>query len=388
MKTRATRLVLVGGGHSHVEVLRRLALQPQPELEAALVSPSRLAAYSGMLPGLVAGHYNTEESHIDLLPLAKWAGARFVDDSVVGLDLYTKTLALADGDTEPFDIVSLDIGSIPDTMNVPGSRENTIAVRPAASFLTAWDKLLAEAAAGKLDTIAIVGGGAGGVELLLAMQYRLHAELGDAAPRFALITDQPQLLPEHAPAVRARFGKLLVARDVVLHLSSGAIAVEPGAVIATHHRRIAVDRIVWVTSAGSQPWPAASGLACDARGFVQVDDTLRSLSHPFVFAAGDCATQIAHPRPKSGVFAVRQGPPLAANLRRAVRNESPRPYVPQPRALALISTGGRHAIASRGPFVFQGDWVWRWKDRIDRAFVGKYVPPATAALRVRTADED
>ena len=221
------------------------------------------------------------------------------------------------------------------------------------------------------------------------MQYRLHAELGDAAPRFALITDQPQLLPEHAPAVRARFGKLLVARG--RRPASRPAGRSPSSLAPSSPRtgrRIAVDRIVWATSAAAQPWPAASGLACDARGFVQVDDTLRSLSHPFVFAAGDCATQVAHPRPKSGVFAVRQGPPLAANLRRAVRNESPRTYVPQRHALALISTGGRHAIASRGPFVFEGDWVWRWKDRIDRAFVGKYVPPATAALRVRAADED
>ena len=388
MRTRPSRLVLVGGGHSHVEVLRRFALQPEGELDVTLISPSALAAYSGMLPGLVAGHYNMAEAHIDLAPLAQWAGARLVRDSVVELNLYTKTLALADGDTEPFDLLSLDVGSTPDTSQVPGAREHAIPVRPAAAFLATWDALQADAADGKVSTIAVVGGGAGGVELLLAMQHRLHVELGDTAPRFALITDHPHLLPEHAPAVRARFGKLLVARGVVLHLSSGAIAVEPGTVITTHHRRIAVDRIVWATSAGSLPWLAASGLACDPRGFVQVDNALRSTSHPFVFAAGDCATQIAHPRPKSGVFAVRQGPPLAANLRRTLRRESLAAYVPQRHALALIATGGRHAIASRGPLVFEGDWVWRWKDRIDRAFVAKYVPPATALQIIRGTDEE
>jgi NADH dehydrogenase FAD-containing subunit len=128
----------------------------------------------------------------------------------------------------------------------------------------------------------------------------------------------------------------------------------------------------------SQPWIAASGLACDPRGFAQTDDTLRSTSHRFVFATGDCATQIAHPRPKSGVFAVRQGPRLAANLRRTLHDDSPINYVPQRRALALISTGNRHAIASRGPFVFEGNWIWRWKDRIDRAFVAKYARPDVA----------
>jgi selenide,water dikinase len=212
------------------------------------------------------------------------------------------------------------------------------------------------------------------------MQHRLQQLLADAAPRFALITDQAQLLPEHAPRVRARFGQLLVARGVLLHLSSGAIAVEPRAVIATHHRRIAVDRIVWVTSAASQPWVAASGLACDQRGFAQVDNALRSTSHAFVFATGDCATQVRYPRPKSGVFAVRQGPPLADNLRKALHNTPPARYTPQRHALALISTGGRHAVASRGPFAVEGDWVWRWKDRIDRAFVARYNAPTAPRI--------
>ncbi len=388
MRTRPSRLMLVGGGHSHVEVLRRFALQPEPELDVTLISPTPLATYSGMLPGLVAGHYSMAEAHIDLAQLAQWAGARFVRDSVVELNLYAKTLALTDGDTEPFDLLSLDVGSTPDTTQVPGAREHAITVRPAAAFLAAWEALQAGAAEGKVSTIAVVGGGAGGVELLLSMQHRLHSELGGAAPRFALITDQPQLLPEHAPAARARLGQLLVARGVVLHLSSGAIAVEPGTVITTHHRRIAVDRIVWATSAGSPPWLAASGLACDPRGFVQIDNALRSKSHPFVFAAGDCAMQIAHPRPKSSVFAVRQGPPLAANLRHTLRRESLATYVPQRHALSLIATGGRHAIASRGPLVFEGDWVWRWKDRIDRRFMARYVPPSATPQLLRSADEE
>ena len=375
MTTRPVRLVLVGGGHSHVEVLRRFALQPEPLLDLTLISPSPLAAYSGMLPGLVAGHYSLAETHIDLAPLARWARARFVGASVTGLDLHTRTLALADGNSEPFDLLSIDIGSTPDTTRVPGAREHAIAVRPVAAFLAEWNALRQDAAEGTVNSIAVVGGGAGGVELLLAMQHRLRSELGASAPRFSLVTDAPQLLPEHPPGVRARAGRLLVAREVVLHLQSRAVAVEAGTVITTHERRISVGRIVWATSAGSQSWLAESGLACDARGFVEIDDALRSNSHPFVFAAGDCATQVAHPRPKSGVFAVRQGPPLAAKLRHALRNESPAAYVPQRRALALIATGPRHAIASWGPLVFEGDWAWRWKDRIDRAFMAKYVPP-------------
>ncbi len=388
MRTRATRLVLVGDGHGHVEVLRRLALRPEPDVDVTLIAPTALAAFSRMLPGLVAGHYSTAETHIDLLSLTQRARARFVRDTVTGLDLHTRTLTLAEGDTEPFDLLSLDMGSVPDNAQVPGAREHAIAVRPAAPFLTAWHALRAQAAAGNVGTIAVVGGGATGVELLLAMQHRLQGELRDAAPRLALITDAPHLIPDHPPAVRARLGQLLVARGVVLHQNSGAIAVEPGVVVTTHNRRIAVDRIFWATSAGAQPWPAAAGLACDPHGFVQVDDTLRSTSHPFVFAAGDCAMQVAHPRPKSAALAIRQGPPLATNLRRELRHDPLSTWVPPRSVLSLIGTGGRHAIAARGPLVLEGEWVWRWKDRLDRAFMAKYATLAGTAPTIAASDED
>jgi len=374
---RAQRILLVGGGHSHVEVLRRFALRPDPQVALTLVSPEPETAYSGMMPGLVAGLYTRAEAHIALPPLARWAGARFLTDRVEALDLHEKTAAMADGMREPFDFVSLDVGSAPDD-RVAGARAHAIAVKPVAAFLAAWERMQMDAAGGTVRTIAVVGGGAAGVEVLLAMHARLAAALGAGAPRFALITDQPHVLPGHPPAVRARIGRILVARGVVLHFDSPAVAVEPGAVVVAHGRRIAADRIVWAVAAAAQPWLAASGLACDARGFVRVDEALRSPSHPFVFAAGDCATQAQHPRPKSGVFAVRQGPPLAGNLRRVARGAPTTAYIPQRRALALITTGGRHAIASWGPFVAQGPWVWRWKDRIDRRFMAKYVPPAGA----------
>ena len=368
------RILLVGGGHSHVEVLRRFALQPDAMVALTLVSPDAALVYTGMLPGLVAGHYTQAETQIALAPLAQKARARFVADRVVALDLYTKTATLYSGDREPFDFISIDVGSTPD-LSIPGARGTALAVKPVTPFLAAWGGIQAEAAAGVVQTIAVVGGGVGGVEILLAMQFRLQSSIGVAAPRFALVTDQPCIVPQQPATVRAVLGRILVERGVVLHLQSGAIAVEPGAIMVTQGRRIAVDRIVWATAAAAQPWMAAAGLACDEHGFIHVDDHLRSTSHPFVFAAGDCAAQIEHPRPKSGVFAVRQGPPLAANLRGAAHEIPLRTFVPQRHALALISTGDKHAIGSRGPFTVEGDWVWRWKDRIDRRFVAKYALP-------------
>jgi selenide,water dikinase len=373
-KTRPQRVLLVGGGHSHVEVLRRFALQPDPQLTLTLIAPESAMCYSGMLPGLVAGHYSPRETHIRLAPLAMWAGARYVADAVVTLDLYTKTAQLSSGEHCAFDLVSLDAGATPQ-MRTPGADALALPVKPVSSFLLGWTQLQTEALTGAVRAIAVVGGGAGGVEILLAMHHRLATIMRADAPRFALITDQPSVMPQLPPVVRARFGRILVERGAVLHLSSGATAVEPGTIVVTHGRRIAVDRIVWATGAAPAGWLAESGLACDDKGFVLTDDTLRSTSHPFVFATGDCATQLDHPRPKAGVFAVRQGPPLAANLRRAAYELPLRKHVPQRHALALVSTGGRHAVAVRGPFVAEGDWVWRWKDKIDRAFMAKYALP-------------
>ena len=373
MRKRA-RVLLVGGGHTHVEVLRRFALAPDYEVELTLVSPAATTPYSGMLPGTIAGHYTNVQASIALAPLAGWAGARFVRGEAVMLDLHNRAVQLANGEFHAFDVVSLDVGSSP-AMTVPGAREHALGVKPVEPFLAAWTQMRKDAIAGTVSTIAVVGGGAGGVEMLLAMQYRLEQEMGPASPRFALITDQPHILAQHAAGVRARMGRILVARGVVLHQDSAAIAVERGTVIVSHGRRIASDRIVWATGAAPVSWLAASGLQCDEAGFVAVDADLKSPTHPFVFAAGDCASQIDAPRPKSGVFAVRQGPALAGNLRRAAHGAALQRYRPQRDALALISTGDRHAIASRGPFVVEGDWVWRWKDAIDRRFVAKYVPP-------------
>jgi selenide,water dikinase len=368
------RLLLIGGGHSHVEVLRRLASRRDSTITVALISPDARMPYSGMLPGLVAGHYTYDDAHIDLVSLAERAAARFIRDRVVGLDPGARQAEFAGGTCEAYDLVSIDIGSTPDT-SVPGAREHALGVKPVDRFLAAWDTLLADAASERVRSIAVVGAGAGGVEVLLAMQHRMRQSLGHGTPAFALISDQPTLLPVHPPAVRRRFARVLAERGVTVHVGSAAIEVTPEGVRLQSGTMVRADRVVWATAAAAAPWLASSGLACDARGFVRVNAYLQSVSAAAVFAAGDCATQDGQPRPKSGVYAVRQGPALAANLVRAARGEALAPYVPQRQALALISTGDRYAVGARGALVVAGRWVWRWKDRIDRRFMAKYAPP-------------
>jgi selenide,water dikinase len=368
------RIMLIGGGRTHLEVLRRVALKPDPGVEFTLLSPNAHSPYSAMVPELVAGHVGIAESHVDLPLLARWAQARFVCDRAVALDLYTRVVRLAEGGVEPFDLVSLDIGPSPE-FAVPGSRENAMPIHPADRFLAAWIRLEADVAAGLVRTVAVVGGGAAGVEMLLAMQHRLNLTCGDAAPRFTLVTDAPHILHDHSAAVRRRIGRILVSRDVVLHTLGAVVAVEPGAVVTASRRRIAADCVVWAMPPAAAPWLSVSGLACNPGGLVRVNAYLQSVSDPFVFAAGDCATpDVSAPR-QSGPYSVRESVSLAANLRRAAHHEPLAIRRHRQRRPFFITTGPRHAVVSWGPAAFEGERIWQWKHSIDRAHVERYRPP-------------
>jgi len=370
-------LVLLGGGHAHVEVLRRFAMRPLPGVRLTVVSREIHTPYSGMLPGLIAGHYRYDEVHIDLGPLARRAGARLYHDTVVALDLEHQQIRCAERPAVAYDVLSLDIGAVP-AMDVPGAREHAIAVKPVSNFHPRFEALRERVAASDAPHhVVVVGGGAGGVELVLAACARLRAERGrrgrDAgALRFSLVCAESDVLPTHPERAR-QLTRAALARDgIALHADFRVTTVERTALVSAHGQRLACDDVLWVTHAAAAEWPRASGLATDAQGFIRVDANLQSISHVGVFAVGDIAAVDGYPRPKSGVFAVRQGPPLADNLRRALTGQRLRPFAPQRAFLSLISTGRRHAIASRGPFAWAGDWVWHWKDHIDRTFMRRY----------------
>jgi selenide,water dikinase len=380
------KLLIIGGGHAHVEVLRRFGLRKLEGVEITVVSPDRHTPYSGMLPGLVAGHYTFEQCHIDLQPLAAYAGARLVLGEARSLDATRRVLTLSDGSALSYDIASINTGSLPLAQDLPGVAEHAIAVKPVAEFLIAWEKLIARVRAGEVRSIAVVGGGAAGVEILLAMQHRFAQMQPSTDLQYHLITDTRQLLAQHARGVRAVLEQSLSRKGVNVHRLMRVTRVETAAVIASdadqREQRIDADAVVWITGAAAPAWLAHSGLAINDEKFININKYLQSTSHVEVFAAGDCATLESERYPKSGVYAVRQGPVLAENLRAALNGAALAPYAPQPRALALISTGERHAIASWGGLSFHGNWVWRWKDRIDQAFMAKYRALPARSARV------
>ncbi len=382
-------LVLIGGGHSHVIVLRRLALQPLPGVRVTLISKDANTPYSGMLPGYIAGHYSSDAIHIDLLPLCRFANARFYQDEVVGLDLAHKRIVCRNRPAVAYDVLSINVGAAPDVAALGDSARFVTTVKPISRFVARWQTLAARAAThdGVLS-IAVVGAGAGGTELVLALQQGL---LQGAAPqrgaerlRFHLFASGPQCLSATHPArLRRRFGALLAARGICLHSNAPVCAVAADALITADGQRHAMDAVLWATDASAPAWFRTSGLAVDERGFIAVDSSLESVSHRGLFASGDCAAVRDHPREKAGVFAVHQGKPLAANLRRRLYRKALLRFTPQRRFLSLISTGDRRAAAARGPWsLAPAAWIWRWKDWLDRRFMAQFsdLPTPASAL--------
>lgn len=362
--------MLVGGGHAHVHVLKRFGMRPADGVRLTLITRDVETPYSGMLPGYVAGLYRFAECHLDLVRLARFAGARLIHDEAVGLDRTAQHVLCRGHPPIRYDVVSLDIGSTPRLDDVPGAAEHTVPVKPIDRFGQRWEALLERAAEHGHLRLAIVGGGAGGVELALSAQHRL-AGLFASPPEVTLVTREG-LLPSHNARVRRLFARLFAERGIRATTGNPIVRVEAGRLIAADGSTVEFDEALWVTEAAGAPWLTDTGLPLDERGFAIIDETLRSPADPAVFAAGDIATMPAHPREKAGVYAVRQGPPLADNLRRALAGRALRRAVPQKRALALIGTGDGHAVASRGPFAAQGKTLWRLKDWIDRRWMRRY----------------
>ncbi len=351
-------VVLVGGGHSHVQVLKSFGMKPAPGIRLTIISREVQTPYSGMLPGHVAGIYDRDEIHIDLGVLASFANARLIADEVVGLDPEDQRVRLACHPDLRFDYLSINCGAVPQGIGSHG-----VAVKPIGRFLPKLEQVIAGAEPG--ETIALVGGGAGGVELALALRRRLTGRIG-------IVVATDTLLSGHSPRVAEQLRAALAAAGVDLVTGFRVQDADAEGVVDVRGERLSAQHVLWVTSVSAPSWPRDAGLATDDGGFVLVDRQLRSTSHPNIFAAGDVASLVGQPRPKSGVFAVRQGPVLTENLRRVASGRRLRRFRAQRHFLSLIGTADGRAVASKGGWVASGRWAWWWKDRIDRRFMRRF----------------
>ena len=350
-------IVLVGGGHSHVQVLKSFAMRPQSGVRLTLLTPSLETPYSGMLPGCLSGAYSADDIHIRLAPLCSFSGARLIHAGAAGLDLQNRTVQFAARPSLRYDILSINCGALP---RVPVAGVTT--VKPISTFLPKWRALCDQITSGQ--RLVVIGAGPGGVELAMAARAALPAGC-------EIVLLGETLMPGHGPRVQALVRRHLQRLQIewaelrVSHQNDAGVVLANGEHMPARH-------VLWATQVGAARWLADSGLSVDDEGFIDVDEHLRSVSHPDVFAAGDVANLTGQQRPKSGVYAVRAGPVLAENLRRTVLGKPLRRFRAQKHHLALLSTGDGQAIGSRQGWGLSGALLWKIKDRIDRNFVSKF----------------
>ncbi len=358
-------VVLIGGGHTHALVLRMWGMKPLPGARLTVINPDPEAPYSGMLPGLVAGHYRRGDLMIDLVRLARFAGARLVIGRASGLDLGTRQVLVAGRPPIRFDQCSIDIGITSDLPGLPGFADHATPAKPLAAFAEAWESHAAQAAAGDARAAVVIGGGVAGAELALAMAHRL------GAGAVTLVEAEARVLPHLAPRTRMAVMDAFRSAGVTLRTGSPVGEVRADHVRLADGTTLPSDFTAGAAGARPQAWLAGTGLAL-VDGFVTVGPELASPTDPDIFAVGDIAHLSHAPRPKAGVYAVREAPILFHNLRARLTGAPRRSYHPQKDYLKLISLGEKRAVADRLGLRVSGAWVWRWKDDIDRRFMAKF----------------
>lgn len=364
-------LVLVGGGHAHVQVIRRWMMNPLPEVRLTVVLDRPEALYSGMVPGIVAGDYTVAEAEIDVVPLARRARARVVLAAATRIVPATRSIELVGRPPLRYDVASIDVGSTVRGAELPGVREHALATRPIRDFVDRVDDVLASLrATGKRPRIAIAGGGAAGVELAFTLDARLRS--AGFEPTIEIVSDAP-ILPDSSARLRRTIERAARTRGIKILTGARIAEVEASGVRLESGETLPTDLVVWATGAAPQPLIAASPLPTDDAGFIRVASSFEVEGVEGLFAVGDCAALRDHPWvPKAGVHAVRAGPVLDRNLRAALTGRPLRAHRPQRDFLALINLGRGQAIGGKWGLAFSSSAVWRLKDWIDRRFMKRF----------------
>ncbi|MEP2891796.1 FAD-dependent oxidoreductase [Tateyamaria sp.] len=357
-------VVLVGGGHAHALVLHALKTAPLAGAHVTVINPGTTAPYSGMLPGFVAGHYTRRELDIDLAALAQKVGATLIDDKAVSMDPNQKLVHLENGAALSYDVASVDVGITSRMDALPGFKEHGVPAKPLGEFSRKWDAFRTSDGP---KHVAIIGGGIAGAELAMAMAFALRNQTDLVSVR---LLDRGQILSANSDKAQSRVRKELSANSVDVMEGVNVIAVTPTGITLADGTTIEANFVVGAAGATPHDWVQNTGLSLQD-GFIKVDKTLQS-SAQGVFAVGDCAHMTDNPRPKAGVYAVRQAPIVLQNLRNAISGAPLENYDPQSDYLKLVSLGGQRAFGEKRGWGFAGHLVWRLKDKIDRDFMNQF----------------
>jgi selenide,water dikinase len=362
------RLLLVGGGHSHLEVMHELRRSPLRNVDVVLLSPEPTAAYTGMVPGMVAGEYPPTALSFDLPALAHAAGARFIRTCVDAVDGPRRTLT-AGGEQMTFDACSINVGSSAAGLDVDGASAHAMGLRPltnASALVRRLDALIADTSPDSPVPVVTVGGGAAGVEMAIALALR-----GAGRAAVTLVHGGPTLLESSSPRAQ-RLARLACERaGVRLQLGERVVQALANAVLLKSGISVPSALTAWLAGAAPPALFSAVQLPLTERGFFAVDDTLRSIDSSAVWGAGDCSVMVAYPWvPRAGVYAVREGPTLAHNLRVAVTGiGTPQRYAPQHHFLSVMLSGPDRALFVWRGIAIDAKWPRLLKRRIDLKFM-------------------
>lgn len=369
-------ILLAGGGHAHAVALRQLAKNPLlTNIRLTLVSPSTDNMYSGALPGVIAGHWQADSIGVPLQPLCNATGVQFVQGKIVSIDPDSRTASLESGKQVSFDLASLDIGSGIRPLDVPDDLDAIVSIRPISPFLQKWRSTLAQIKGGSAPSnVVVVGAGLAGIEVALAIHYRLQKE-GIPAPNVHLIDAGEEIAGSSSPALRRKLVRAMRRAGVDLVLKTRIQAIQNDAVVLSSGESVKTALVVNCAGSAPHDWVRQSGIST-VNGRVEVNASLRSTSHPHIWAVGDTSFFKPKPLEPAGVFAVRAGPVIAENIGRYARNAQLAEFHPQSDYLKLVSLGGQRAVAEKFGVTFEAGWVWHLKKYIDFSFLREHsLPP-------------
>ncbi len=364
-------VVLVGAGNAHLVFVRRWGMRPVPGVAVTLVNEAAVVPYSAMVPAHLAGDYTWDEISIDLVRLCQRMKVRFVGERVTGLDPAGRRVLFAARPPLAYDVLSLGIGSLPAAPEGEAAPGSSLIMRPMGTLVRRIEDIEQDLRRSPRPFhLVVVGGGASGCELAVAVHRRLG---GHSGFRLTLLQGNARLLPEFPAGVARAFAKVFARRGIAYRVSARAAAHRDGFLLLEGGEKVACDAVLWATQAAPHRLLRDSGLPVDPAGFLCVRDTLQSTDDPTVFGTGDCVCLTSHPDlPKNGVLAVREGRVLFDNVAAFLHERPLRPFRPQRLCLCLLNSGDGKAVLRYGPLVAKGRWARRLKDRIDRAWVDKF----------------
>lgn len=368
-------IYLAGGGHTHALLIKKYGMNPWPGVRLNLISDSYQTPYSGMIPGLVAGHYCADDVFIDLAKLCEWSQVRFFQAKIEGIDLAQKFIILEDHPSLRWDLLSINTGSSPSLPSAPGFADYSVPIKPIAAFLNKLDLFLEKVRTDAIGqaSIFIIGGGVAGIEIAFSLRARFRKLTPNKPIKIQLAHSGQSILPELSASARTLLEKQLVDAGISVLSNATAERLSHDAISIKGHEPFPCHFCVVCSQARAPDWPRAAGFEVSPEGFILVNSCLQSVSNSRVFAAGDIA-QWAHPIPKAGVYAVRQAEPLSQNLFRILAQQPLVSYTPQKNFLKLIGTGNGKALAIKGGLHFYGKFAWKLKKAIDQKFMLKLKP--------------